>query len=65
MSTSILGFHTLSAPADGSGDRPCLTLERHGSMHVDDVRAVLAAQGFGLALGPKALKRLPLREYLD
>jgi tRNA A37 threonylcarbamoyladenosine synthetase subunit TsaC/SUA5/YrdC len=63
MSTSILGFHALAAPADGSGDRPCLTLERHGSMHVDDVRAVLAAQGFGLTLGPKALKRLPLREY--
>jgi hypothetical protein len=34
-------------------------------MHVDDVRAVLAAQGFGLTLGPKALKRLPLRGYLD
>lgn len=32
-------------------------------VHVDDVRAVLAAQGFGLILGPKALKRLPLREY--
>jgi hypothetical protein len=65
MSTSILGFHALAAPADGSGDGPYLTLERYGSMHVDDVRAVLAAQGFGLALGPKALKRLPLREYLD
>jgi hypothetical protein len=34
-------------------------------MHVDDVRAVLAAQGFGLTLGPKALNRLPLREYPD
>jgi tRNA A37 threonylcarbamoyladenosine synthetase subunit TsaC/SUA5/YrdC len=65
MSTSILGFHALAEPTDWSGDRPCLTLERHGSMHVDDVCAVLAAQGFGLTLGPKALNRLPLREYPD
>jgi hypothetical protein len=65
MSTSILSFHALATPTDWCGDRPYLTLERHGSMHVDDVRAVLAAQGFGLVLGPKALRRLPPREYQD
>ncbi len=62
MSTSILGFHVL-APSAGDDARPHLTLERHGSLHVDDVRAVLDGLGLGLAVGPGAVRRLPLRSY--
>jgi tRNA A37 threonylcarbamoyladenosine synthetase subunit TsaC/SUA5/YrdC len=61
MSTTILGFHTLiRRPGD---PRPHLILERHGSMPVADVRAVLAGLGYGLIIGPKAETRLPLRDY--
>jgi hypothetical protein len=52
MSTTILGFY-------GEG----LVLERHGSLHVDVVRETLDELGFGLTIGPKAQKRLLLREY--
>jgi hypothetical protein len=61
MSTTILGFHTLiRRPGD---PRPHLVLERHGSMPVADVRAVLAGLGYGLIIGPKAETRLQLRDY--
>jgi hypothetical protein len=61
MSTTILGFHRVEHVA---GDRrPHLVLERHGSLHVDDVRAALDDMGFGLVLGPKAQTRLRLRDY--
>ena len=46
------------------GDRrPHLILERHGSLPVETVAAVLAGLGFGLVLGPKAQTRLLLRDY--
>jgi hypothetical protein len=61
MSTTILGFHTLiRRPGD---PRPHLILERHGSMPVADVRAVLAGLGYGLIIGPQAETRLQLRDY--
>ena len=61
MSTTILGFHTvIRRPGD---PRPHLILERHGSMPIADVRAVLAGLGFGLMIGPKAETRLQLRDY--
>ena len=61
MSTTILGFHTvIRRPGD---PRPHLILERHGSMPIADVRAVLAGLGFGLVIGPKAETRLQLRDY--
>lgn len=61
MSTTIIGFHrVLRVPGD---PRPHLILERHGSLHVDDVRAVLEELGYGLALGPKATTRLLQRDY--
>jgi hypothetical protein len=61
MSTTILGFHRVVAvPGDR---RPHLILERHGSLHVEDVRSVLASFGFGLVLGPKAKLRLLQRDY--
>ena len=61
MSTTIIGFHTvIRRPGD---PRPHLILERHGSMPIADVRAVLAGLGFGLMIGPKAETRLQLRDY--
>lgn len=61
MSTTILSF---SAVIRRSGDpRPHLVLERHGSMPVCDVRAVLAGLGFGLILGPRAETRLQRHDY--
>ena len=60
MSTTILGFHK---PGAADARRPGLILERHGSMHVDDVRTVLDGLGFDLTLGPRAHTRLQLREY--
>ena len=61
MSTTILGLHTLiRRPGD---PRPHLVLERHGSMSVADVRAVLAGLGYGLVIGPRAENRLQLRDY--
>jgi hypothetical protein len=59
MSTTILAFHR-PVVVDG---RTCLTLERHGSLHVDDVRTILDACGLGLVIGPRAEVRLPLRIY--
>jgi hypothetical protein len=55
MSASVLAFHKL---ADGR-----LILERHGGLHVEDVRAIVGRLGFEVVLGPNALQRLPQREY--
>jgi hypothetical protein len=61
MSTTIVGFHRVVRVA---GDpRPHLVLERHGSLHIDDVRDALAGLGYGLVLGPKATTRLLQRDY--
>lgn len=61
MSTTILGLTTvIRRPGD---PRPHLLLERHGSMPICDVRAVLAGLGFGLILGPRAEARLQPRDY--
>jgi tRNA A37 threonylcarbamoyladenosine synthetase subunit TsaC/SUA5/YrdC len=61
MSTTVLSLHlVVRVPHD---PRPHLVLDRHGSLHVDDVRAILAGLGFGLVLGPKAQTRLLLRDY--
>jgi hypothetical protein len=61
MSTTILGFHTvIRRPGD---PRPHLILERHGSLAIADVRAVLAGLGFGLVIDAKAESRLQLRDY--
>jgi hypothetical protein len=61
MSTTILGLHTvIRRPGD---PRPHLILERHGSLAIADVRAVLAGLGFGLVIGSRAENRLRLRDY--
>jgi hypothetical protein len=55
MFTSVLAFHEL---AEGR-----LVLERHGGLHVDDVRSIVGRLGFDLVLGPDAQRRLPQRDY--
>ena len=61
MSTTVLGFHSvIRRPGD---PRPHLILERHGSLAIAEVRAVLASLGFGLVIGPRAETRLQLRDY--
>jgi hypothetical protein len=62
MSTTILGFHRVTMGVDG---RPSLRLERHGSMHIDQVRDHLDRLGFGLTVAPGARTRLRLRQYDD
>ena len=61
MSTTILSFHKLGTPTPGG--RPRLLLERHGSLHVDDLRPYVERLGFGIELGPKAQVRLTERHY--
>lgn len=53
MSTSILAFHKV---VDGG-----LVLERHGSLDVADVAAIVKEFGFDVVLGPGAQERLPTR----
>ena len=61
MSTTILAFHRLGRPTPGG--RPRLLVERHGSLHLDDLRPYVERLGFGLDLGPKAQTRLSERVY--
>ncbi len=59
MSTSILAFHKLAVDADG---RPAIVLERHGSLDVEPVRALVERHGFALEIGSGAVERLPARD---
>jgi hypothetical protein len=61
MSVTILAFHKLGEQARRG--RPCLTVERHGSLGVGHLRPILAEHGFGLVLGPHARQRLLQRRY--
>jgi hypothetical protein len=61
MSTTVLAFHKLAEPTPAG--RPRILVERHGSMHVDDLRPIVERYGFGLTLGPKAQARLHERQY--
>lgn len=49
-STSVVAVH-----------RGVLTLERHGSLGVEDIRAIVARRGLALALGDGAHERVPMR----
>lgn len=61
MSTTVLALHRLvHVPGEL---RPSLVMERHGSLHEDDVRTVADGFGFGLVRGPKAHTRLRQRDY--
>ena len=59
MSTSIISFHREVVGAT----QPTLRLERHGSMHVDQVAELLHDFGFGLQVDLRASVRLPCRSY--
>jgi tRNA A37 threonylcarbamoyladenosine synthetase subunit TsaC/SUA5/YrdC len=59
MSVTILALDRVRV-VDG---RPCLTLERHGSLHLDDVRAVLDRFGLGVVVPPGTGVRLAPRRY--
>jgi tRNA A37 threonylcarbamoyladenosine synthetase subunit TsaC/SUA5/YrdC len=56
-STSIVSFHR----ALSENGRPALLLERHGSLGVDEIRAVATRHGFALAIAPSARQRIPVR----
>jgi hypothetical protein len=62
MSATVLSFHKLG-PADGG--RPSVVVERHGSLELDQLRAVAANVGLGLHLAPGAQRRLEPRVYGD
>lgn len=59
VSTTILGFHR----AERSHGRVHLVLERHGSLHVTGVVAVLRGLGLGLTIARRAETRLVPRTY--
>ncbi|SCL35251.1 tRNA A37 threonylcarbamoyladenosine synthetase subunit TsaC/SUA5/YrdC [Micromonospora nigra] len=60
MSVTVLAFH---APAGDPEDPPVLTVERHGSLHVDQVRRAAAPLGLQVRLGVGAGTRLRSRSY--
>ncbi|MER7334324.1 MULTISPECIES: hypothetical protein [unclassified Micromonospora] len=61
-SVTVLSFH---APAGEPEEPPVLTVDRHGSLHVDDVRRAAAPLGLQVRLGPTAGRRLRVRGYAE
>jgi hypothetical protein len=61
MPVTILAFHKLGG--HDSRGRPCLIVERHGSLGVGHLRPILAELGFGVVLAPHARQRLLQRSY--
>lgn len=59
MSTTIIGF---DHPQEVAG-RICLSIERHGSLAVQDVCDVLTPLGIGATVSPAARERLRARTY--
>jgi tRNA A37 threonylcarbamoyladenosine synthetase subunit TsaC/SUA5/YrdC len=59
-SVTLLSFH---APVIGPRGRPVLTVDRHGSLSIEDVRRVAEPLGFDIVLGATAQRRLQVREY--
>ncbi len=59
MSTTVISFHRPAAEAG----RPALRLERHGSMDVGDVRALLNRFDLGLEIAESGKTRLQQRHY--
>ncbi|GAB1642072.1 hypothetical protein [Krasilnikovia sp. MM14-A1259] len=58
MSVTVVSFHD-----PGTGPAPMLTVERHGSLHIADVRRIAAPLGFLVSTGRGATQRLPVRTY--
>ncbi|MFG1882715.1 hypothetical protein [Micromonospora sp. NPDC049102] len=59
-SVTLLSFH---APAGELEEPPVLTVDRHGSLHVDDVRRAAVPLGLQVRLGDNAGQRLQARGY--
>ncbi|MFD6563962.1 hypothetical protein [Micromonospora profundi] len=59
-SVTLLSFH---APEGELEEPPVLTVDRHGSLHLDDVRRAAAPLGLQVRLGDTAGQRLRVREY--
>lgn len=62
MSTSIIAFHKAIEDKDGN---PCLTLERHGSLHVREITKIARRHGFVITKSETAKKRLLKKYYLS
>ena len=54
MSVTLVSFHRAAG---------ALTVERHGSLHIDVLRAVAGSHGFTVTLANSARHRLPMRTY--
>jgi tRNA A37 threonylcarbamoyladenosine synthetase subunit TsaC/SUA5/YrdC len=59
-SVTLLSFH---APVGELEEPPVLTVDRHGSLHVDDVRRAAVPLGLQVRLGDGAGQRLQARGY--
>ncbi|MFC3502684.1 hypothetical protein ACFOOK_17125 [Micromonospora krabiensis] len=59
-SVTLLSFHL---PEGEWEEPPVLIVERHGSLHVDEVRRAAAPLGLQVRLAPGARQRLRIREY--
>ncbi|TNH31468.1 hypothetical protein FHG89_02045 [Micromonospora orduensis] len=59
-SVTLLSFH---APDGELEEPPVLTVDRHGSLHLDDVRRAAAPLGLQVRLGGAADQRLRVRGY--
>jgi tRNA A37 threonylcarbamoyladenosine synthetase subunit TsaC/SUA5/YrdC len=59
-SVTLLSFH---APGISAAGRPVLTIDRHGSLSIQDVVEVAAPLGFDVVLSPAAARRLQVRSY--
>lgn len=59
-SVTLLSFH---APVGELEEPPVLTVDRHGSLHVDDVRRAAVPLGLQVRLGATAGQRLRARAY--
>jgi len=59
-SVTLLSFHTCRVAGDGT---PVLSIHRHGSLSIEDVRPVARRFGLAVALGPTAARRLTARSY--
>ncbi|MEU0551389.1 hypothetical protein [Micromonospora sp. NPDC005979] len=59
-SVTLLSFH---APVGELEEPPVLTVDRHGSLHVDDVRRAAVPLGLQVRLGNTAGQRLQARGY--
>jgi tRNA A37 threonylcarbamoyladenosine synthetase subunit TsaC/SUA5/YrdC len=61
-SVTLLSFHDLARTADG---RSTVTIDRHGSLHVEEVRRIARPFGFAVDLAATASRRLEPRRYTD